>query len=380
MTLRHKFGLLALLYVATLAANFAMCSWCLLMYYHSFLERQASEPAGLAEAGGVTGNSIRARPGLEADNTLRLTTAGPVERPWRETYILQILGLNALCGLAVGLAASRLVRRWVIRPVEILHDAVVEIAGGRLSHRIVDPTGDELGELAQGVNTMAASIVTMQGQLVEHERRQVANQALRCIVHNIRSPLTGIRWLAEAIGMRSGLDPRTARAQNRITEVVDGVLSWLQGFRESLAAMSMQVRETSAATVIRMALEGCAEVADERGITVEVHHSPEVAQIRLEQVQFVSALQVVLSVAIAKTPAGGIVRLSMGRSGQLPGYWQVAIEYGTALAGDSSSARSHRISQDDLAMAERVVRLHGGRLEWLHAPQKPGRCLVIMPG
>ncbi|HOW73317.1 MAG TPA: HAMP domain-containing sensor histidine kinase [Phycisphaerae bacterium] len=380
MKLRHKFGLLALLYVITLTANFAMCSWCLLMYYHSFLEQRASESSRFTEAGIVLSSPLPPDPSDASGYTGNPPVVSAQEQPAHETYIMGVLSINALCGLAVGCLGLRLVRSWVIRPIAALHEAVVAIGSGRFAHRINTPAGDELGELAEEVNTMAASIVTMQGQLVEHERRQVASQALRCIVHNIRSPLTGIRWLAEAIGMRSGLDPRTARAQNRIMEVVDGVLSWLQGFRESLAAMSMQVRETSAATVIRMALEGCAEVAAEQGVTVEIDHSPEVAQIRLEQVQFVSALQVLLSVAIARTPAGGVVRLSLGRSGQLPGYWQVAIECGTVLAGDSSSARSHRVSQDDLAMAERVVRLHGGRLEWVDGPSEPCRCLMVMPG
>lgn len=380
MKLRHKFGLLAFLYVITLAANFAMCSWCLLMYYQSFLEQRASESVQFGEAQAELEGPWPQGPSAGAGDPEPPPAGSSYQPPVHETYVLQILAVNTLCGLAVGLLGLRLVRGWVIRPIASLHDAVVKIGSGRLSHRIAALGSDELGELAGEVNAMAASIVTMQGQLIEHERRQVASQALRCIVHNIRSPLTGIRWLAEAIGMRTDLDARTTQTQSRIVEVVDEVLTWLQGFRESLAAMSMQVREVAASTVIKTAVDQCAQAAERRRVSVEVRHASDVSRVRIEQAQFTSALQILLSAAIAGTPAGQVIRLGVERPSQLPGYWQVVIECGGVSTAEPAGDRRHRISRDDLAMAERVVRLHGGRLEWEDGAARVCRCLMIMPG
>ncbi len=366
MNLRHKFGLLAFLYVITLSANFALCSWCLLLYYHSFLEQRASESAGVIES-------------EESSQPEGSTMDSPQVQPAHEAYILRVLGINAVCGLAVGFVGLRLVKRWVIRPVESLRDAAIEIGSGNLSYRIAAPAGDELGELGDEVNTVAASIVTMQGQLVEHERRQVAGQALRCVVHNIRSPLTGIRWLAEAIGMRQDLDPKTAQTQNRIVEIVDRVLTWLQGFRESLAAVSLQVREVHVSSVITTVVEACTETASKRRIGIETRVT-DVSQVRIEPAQFTSALHVLMQNVVARTAMEQSVKLQVGRSKQLPGYWQIVIECGMPPGVKGTSGRSPPIDHDDLSMAERVVRLHGGRIQWEDGPSLACRCVMIMPG
>jgi len=233
MKLRHKFGLLAFLYVVTLAANFALCSWCLLLYYRSFLERRAAEPlyANAADSRSYDRRYPESATGIADRNRPSQQDSSQSET---EATILRILGGNALCGLGLGFLGLRLARRWVIQPIASLRDAASELGRGNLLYRIRTSSRDELGDLANEVNAMASSIVAMQGQLVEQERRQVAGQVLRCVVHNIRSPLTGIRWLAEAIGMRDDIDTETARRQGRIVEIVDRVLAWLQRFRESM--------------------------------------------------------------------------------------------------------------------------------------------------
>lgn len=220
MTLRHKFGLLAVMYAATLAANVALCSWSLLLYYQSFLLRTTSEPFGATIAG--------------SPDELSVTSADSLPGPSYDVLAAQILAINAVCGLGLGLLGLRLVRRWVMRPLADLRAAAVELGRGNLLRRADVSSRDELGDLAAEFNTMAASIAGMQEQLLEQERRQVAAQALRCIVHNVRSPLTGIRWLAEAVTMRGDVDPEIAHHQGRIMDAVDGVLSWLQEFRTSL--------------------------------------------------------------------------------------------------------------------------------------------------
>jgi signal transduction histidine kinase len=221
MTLRYKFGLLGLLYVATLAVNVAFCSWSLVLYYQAFLGRATAAPLPVTVEGTGSAPVLEDPDGDEAD----------------EGYILRILGANALCGIAIGGLGLRLVRDWVIRPVARLRDAALAIGRGDLAHRVRVDGQDELAQLAAAVNTMAASVAAMQEQAVEHQRRQAAAQTLRCIVHNVRSPLTGIRWLAEAVAMRRDIDRRTAEQQAAIVDRVDAILGWLQRFRDSLNAM-----------------------------------------------------------------------------------------------------------------------------------------------
>lgn len=380
MKLRHKFGLLAFLYVITLAANFFLCSWCLLLYYDSFLEHRASEPAGINVVRIAASSQTQSEPACPSNHLQDLTGDAVPSGPAHEAYILRVLGINAVCGLAVGLMGLILVRRWVIRPIACLHDAAVEIGHGNLSYRIDALTDDELGELGDEVNKMADGIVIMQGQMVEHERRRVASQALRCIVHNIRGPLTGIRWLSEAIGMRNDLDAQTARTQSRIVEIVDRILAWLQSFRESLAAMSMRIQEVSISSVIREAASGCTGFSEKRGIRIIVHDPSDIVHARVEQGQVTSALKVLLRNVVTRTAIGCDVHLRVDRPKQYPGYWRIEIESSMPIVPEGTPEGLSSMEKDELAMAERVVRLHGGRLLWEDGSERSYRCFVMMPG
>jgi HAMP domain-containing protein len=226
MKLRHKFGMLALLYAVTLAANVGLCSWCLLLYYQSFLNQAADGPS----------ESILTPPPGSDPHMPPAAVEENVASQADRIYLVRILLLNAACGVAIGVLGLMLVRRWVIEPVAALRDAAVKIGQGDLAYPVQSHGKDELGELAGEVKSMASSIVTMQQQLIEQERRQMAFQALRCIIHNIRSPLTGIRWVAEAVGMRTDVDADTAREQRLIVREVDETLNWLQDYRESLSS------------------------------------------------------------------------------------------------------------------------------------------------
>lgn len=222
LTLRHKFGLLALLYAIALVANVSLCSWCILLYYQSFMMQAAAEPIRPANPGFLPEAALDGGPSSGGASDLS------------KNYAARILAVNAVCGVAVGVLGLRLVRRWVMQPVARLRQAALELGRGHLGFRAEVASRDELGELAGEVNSMASSIIQMQSELLQQERRRVAAQALRCIVHNIRSPLTGVRWLAEAVSLRNDVDAETAREQGLIMQAVDEIMSWIQGFRVSL--------------------------------------------------------------------------------------------------------------------------------------------------
>lgn len=208
------------MYVVALTVNVILCAWCILQY-QQFALAGLENPAGTA--------------------TL------PSAEPGREhVAILQILGLNAVCGLGVALLAVRLVRGWISRPIAALHVATNRISGGDLHTRVHVHSRDELGDLAADVNEMSSTVLQMQRALAEQERRAVTGRALRCIVHNIRSPLTGVRWLAEAVlGRRTTPEPVRAR-YGQLIRVVDSILDWLQAFRHVMTNASLHLQTVDA--------------------------------------------------------------------------------------------------------------------------------------
>ncbi len=95
--------------------------------------------------------------------------------------LLGSLAILFLCYLAV---------RRLFSPIRLLHDGVQRIGAGELDYRVPVRRRDELGELADAVNAMAADV----GQMLESKR-----ELLLAISHELRSPITRARLALELI-------------------------------------------------------------------------------------------------------------------------------------------------------------------------------------
>ena len=69
------------------------------------------------------------------------------------------------------------------RPISRLAEASQRIAAGRYAERVETTTGDEIGELADSFNTMAASL-----EATERRRLELVGD----VAHELRTPLTTI--------------------------------------------------------------------------------------------------------------------------------------------------------------------------------------------
>jgi len=301
--------------------------------------------------------------------------------------VLHILLLNTACGLGLAFLGLLLVQRWVTRPVADLREATTQIAQGNLQHRINVNSLDELGLLAREVNEMAATVLRMQNQLIEEEKRVVGYQTVRCVVHNIRSPLTGIRWLAEAITIHDGIDAKTVRDQERIVDVVDRMPSWLQDFRESLSTVSLNLELVSVAELIGEIVASCQSRMHCQEANIRVTIDPYVNEVRVDRSQFSSALEVLVTRAISGSRAGQAPRLSVWKTEQTATEWKLAVECscrtspvdtGQNAAGSLRSAQAC-VGHGDLGMIERVVRMHGGRLDIETNPGHGNRFVATLP-
>lgn len=352
MTLQHKFGSLALIYVVSLTANVVLCAWCLLVGYEVLLGR-----------------------------------FGETAQAETESTILLILLLNAACGLALALLGLRLVHRWVSRPVAALRTATAEIARGNLDHRINVTSRDELGLLASEVNRMAVVVVSMQQQLIEQERRTIAGQTVRCVVHNIRSPLTGIRWLAEAITMRPGLHAETAKDQQHIVTLVDRVLTSLQQFRESLSRSSLNLESVDVADLISQVAEESRPMIERQQGKLQVDIRADAGRARIDRAHLAPALGALVARLATRMQAGQVVRIQAGDAPDIPASWQLILSHDSPLpvakadhptnAGALTETPQERAAHLDTV--KRAIAVHGGRLAEEFDPGKEDCFVVTLP-
>jgi len=365
MKLRHKFGALALLYAVSLTANLILSLWFISLFHEHFL----AEMTGASTQLGIAAMEI---PG-------EIAPSGPAPE-WRavlQRQILGTLGVYTLGSAGLAILGLLLVHRWVVRPIVALQTAAVEIGKGNFAHRVEVASGDELGTLSAEVNAMASSVAAMQAEVLERERQRASAEALRHVIHNVRSPLTGIRWLAEAIGMRRDIDAQTAAEQGQIVTRVDQVLSWLQGFRESVAAASTPMRIGSLSELLAGVLVTCRLLAERKGITIQERIASDLPRMPMESSQLSAALQVLLSQAVNRAQPGGLVRVVVS-AGESPQNCELTIDWQDRDDLASAALQAGPSIVGELVMAEMVIRLHRGSIERSLANRK-ARVVIALP-
>jgi signal transduction histidine kinase len=121
----------------------------------------------------------------DADTTLLLMT----KEPLNSSQLPLITATTILIVLLLIAFTYHLVRR-LFQPIETIRQGVARFGSGDLQHRISVRRRDELGDLANSINTMADEIQAM----LEAKR-----QLLLAISHELRSPLTRVRLNAELL-------------------------------------------------------------------------------------------------------------------------------------------------------------------------------------
>jgi signal transduction histidine kinase len=126
----------------------------------------------------------------------------------------------------VGVLAAIGISRSIIQPLYSLRESAVRLSQGDLKHRVPHSAQDEIGEVAQAFNHMAAQVESM----LEEQRAFASNTS-----HELRTPLTTIRLRTEALRDDPNLESEFARQY--IREIDDEVIR-LSSLIEDLTLLS----------------------------------------------------------------------------------------------------------------------------------------------
>ncbi|MBC7836066.1 MAG: HAMP domain-containing histidine kinase [Phycisphaerales bacterium] len=293
--------------------------------------------------------------------------------------LLEILGLTFAGALLVGVLARLFISRWIMRPVAGLRIAAARIASGDFSHRIVEPdTGDEIAALSREVNHMAGMVEAMQEERIERERLAAVGEMVRRLAHNLRNPLAGIRGLAEL--SRSDLPPgsETRDYQERIIQAVDRFEQWLKELLNATSPQNIRPEPIRIEPWLRGLVQSHEPMATTKGVHLgaRLDDSPDEAVI--DQRHLEHAVVAILSNAIEATPPGGSVLVECRPDG--PTDWSIRIsDDGPGVAPELLERifRPYFTTKRDgngigLAVAQQVVRVHGGQIEVSTAGDRHG--------
>jgi len=282
--------------------------------------------------------------------------------------ICAVLGVACAAGLAA--AVGRLFARQRKPPAfgQQILDALDRIARGDFSVRIERDARNPLADVVDSVNRMARELGT-----VDQQRQDF----ISAVSHEIQSPLTSIGGFTELLG-RPDLDDATRRHYldviaaecARLSRVSDNLLrlTTLDDAGLDLATFRLdeQVRSVILALEPQWSVGGVDIELDAPDLTVSAD------QEMLQQVWIN-----LIGNAIKFTPAQGRVRITLTRD---DGAWHGEVaDTGIGIGPEdlprvferffrANKARSVGGSGLGLALAQRIVELHGGRIEACSAP------------
>jgi signal transduction histidine kinase len=274
-----------------------------------------------------------------------------------------------------------------------LQQEVNRLATGDFSARVCVTEVDELADVADAFNMMADELersFARQKQLEQARRDLTA-----AVSHDLRTPLTSIKAMIEALTDGVVTDPDTIR---RYYATINTQIENLSGLINDLFELSqletghvqLQKEPVNLNDLLSDVLESMQAQAGANGVSLEGVFSEDLPIIQAEFVKIQRVLYNLVQNAIRHTPAGGSISLT---TEVVPEGIQVdVIDTGDGIAaedlpfifdqffrGEKSRSRQTGGAGLGLAIAKRIVEAHNGRI-WVESQLDRGtRFSFILP-
>jgi signal transduction histidine kinase len=300
-----------------------------------------------------------------------------------------VAALVAAIGTFVALltAFSLLARRWVVRPLAGLSDAVDAIAGGSAFARSRPSRVREIDELEGGLAAMDESLhAAAERDLRREEERRLL---ISSIAHDLRTPLFLLRGHLEALARGVGDAHSNLRRAEAGGRLLDRLVGDLFAFSTLEYRGARPVRErVDLADLFRQTAVGFGARAAEKNVAISAD-GPEVTTLADEH--FLSrVVSNLLDNAVRHVPAGGDVELRWARNSDSIGFtvWNSGDPipakdlprlFEPMFRGDRSRNRKTGGAGLGLAIARHLIEAHGGTLVAENPPVGGARFAATLP-
>ena len=269
-----------------------------------------------------------------------------------------------------------------------------QIAEGNLQARVSISGRDEVAKVGETFNVMAAQL--QHAAQEREELEQMRKDLIAWTSHDLRTPLTSIRAMIEALHDGVVEDSETV---SRYYSTIRGDIIALNGIIDDLfelaqldaGGLSMEMAQHALADLISDTIESFRALATEEEISLQGEVATDLGLVRMCAPKIGRVLANLVSNALRYTPAGGTVRVTAVR--QPDGVSVIVQDSGIGFAPDDlarvfeqfyrgEGARSRTPGSGaglGLAIARGIILAHNGRIWAENAPEGGASVGFLLP-
>jgi two-component system, NtrC family, sensor kinase len=310
------------------------------------------------------------------------------------------------------LIVDLLARRLIHEPIAAIRRTMQRAAAGDLGARAPVQRGDEIGDVARGLNEMLAEMEgfnvalqervreateelrTRNVELVESYQRVFAlrealarvnqmaavGQMAANVAHQIGTPLNLISGYVQMIRQEEGTDSPATRRLQIVEEQIDKVAGIVRTLLDHARRPSEKV-PTDIVELVRRVCDVARPKLDAQGVKLDLRAPPDVPLVDADAAQFELALLNLVTNSLDAMPSGGTASITVSRNGD--GVRIQVADTGTGIAPDllprifepwvTTKAAGHGTGLG-LSITRDVIAGHGGTIT---ATSEPGSGAVF---
>lgn len=183
------------------------------------------------------------------------------------TYVA-IIGVGCVLIIMLMLITGNYFVNSIVKPITVINEATKKFAKGDFKDRIEKQTEDEIGDLSDSINNMAAALATTEA---------MKNEFISSVSHELRTPLTAIKGWAETLSYDVDKETiskgvRVIRNETeRLSEMVEELLDFS---RMQSGKFSLRIEKMDLLAELGDAVLIYAEKARRENIRI-IYHEPE---------------------------------------------------------------------------------------------------------
>lgn len=213
------------------------------------------------------------------------------------------IGLAALAGMLAAVIIGYLLAGRLIRPIQRLTTASLELARGELRQDLPVTSQDELGQLTKTFNKMSQDLFE-----ADQQRKRLTAD----ITHDLSTPLQIISGYIEMLE-----DGQVSLSPQRVEVIRSEVehLRRLVGDMTTLTqaesgGLEIQLQATSPAGLLEHIYHIYKPITEKMGVALELRITPGLPQIDVDEGRMIQILKNLVENAMRYTPRGGTIYLS----------------------------------------------------------------------